>query len=176
MARRTERLSLAQARRLALGAQGFGEARPTGRVDRRHLRKVLDRIGLIQIDSVNVLCRSQELPLFARLGPHPRSLIWDATRDGELFEYWVHEACHVPVEQYRLYRWMMESHPRWKGFRDWASENGPLLDMVIEKVRADGPIVAADLEMRERPKESWWDWDEGKKALEYLFRLSLIHI
>lgn len=170
MARTRERLSLSQARRLALGAQGFGEARPTGRIDRRHLRRVLDRIGLIQIDSVNVLCRSQELPLFARLGPHPRSLIWDATRDGELFEYWVHEACHLPVEQYPLYRWMMTSHPRWKGFREWASGNGQLIDTVIEKVRADGPIIAADLEMRDRPKESWWDWDEGKKALEYLFR------
>lgn len=170
MARRPERLSSSQARRLALGAQGFADPRPTGRIDRRHLRRVLDRIGLIQIDSVNVLVRSQELPLFARLGPHPRSLIWDATRDGELFEYWVHEACHVPSDQYPLYRWMMESHPRWKGFRAWAADNPELVAEVERRVRADGPIVAADLEMRDRPKESWWDWDEGKKALEHLFR------
>ena len=89
---RTQRLSLDEARRRARGAQGFGTPRPTGRVDRRHLRRVLDHMGLIQIDSVNVLVRSQELPLFARLVSHPRTLIADASAAGELFEYWVHEA------------------------------------------------------------------------------------
>ena len=163
-------LSNAQARRIALGAQGFADARPTGRVDRRHLRRVLDRIGLIQIDSVNVLVRSQELPLFARLGPHPGSLIDDATASGELFEYWVHEACHVPISQYPLHRWAMERHPRWKGFRKFAAERADFVDAVRERVRVDGPIVAGDLEARDRPKESWWDWDDGKLALEYLFR------
>jgi len=169
MTRRTE-LSNAQARRIALGAQGFGEKRPTGRVDRRHLRKVLDRIGLIQIDSVNVLVRSQELPLFARLGPHPRTLIDDATADGELFEYWVHEASHVPIAQYPLQRWAMERHPRWKGFREFATERADFVEAVRERVRQDGPIVAGELQARDRPKESWWDWDDGKLALEYLFR------
>ena len=91
-------LSRGDARKIALGAQGFGRPRAAGRVDRRHLRSLVDRIGLIQIDSVNVLARSQELVLFSRLGVHPRSLIWDATADSELFEYWVHEASHVPVD------------------------------------------------------------------------------
>jgi uncharacterized protein YcaQ len=165
-----ERLSADAARRLALGAQGFADRRPTGRVDRRHLRRVLDRVGLIQIDAVNVLVRSQELPLFARLGPHPRTLIEDATADGELFEFWVHEACHVPIEQYALQRWAMTSHPRWQRLRAWAAERPDLLDRVLERVRRDGPLVASDLEMRRRPKEPWWDWDDGKRALEHLFR------
>ena len=91
-------LSLAQARRMALGAQGFADRRPAGRVDRRHLRKVFDRINVIQVDSVNVLVRSQELPLFARLGPHPRTMLADAIDDGELFEYWAHMAAIVPSE------------------------------------------------------------------------------
>lgn len=155
---------------MALGAQGFTDARPTGRVDRRHLRRVLGRMGLIQIDSVNVLVRSQELPLFARLGPHPRTLIDDATRDGELFEYWVHEACHVPVDQYHLQRWAMVGHPRWKGMRAWASAHADLVAGVLDRVRAEGPVVASDLEMRRGPKGAWWDWDDGKRALEHLFR------
>jgi uncharacterized protein YcaQ len=168
--RRVTELSLAQARRIALGAQGFNNARPTGRVDRRHLRKVLDHIGLIQIDSVNVLVRSQELPLFARLGPHPRSLIADATKNGELFEYWVHEACHVPVEQRPLYGWMMAGHPRWKSMRTFAAERPELIQSVLDRLRDEGPLVASDLQMRDRPKGQWWDWDDGKHALEHLFR------
>ena len=163
-------LSRAQARRIALGAQGFAAPRPTGRVDRRHLRRVLDHVGIVQIDSVNVVVRSQELPLFARLGPHPRSLIPDATADGELFEYWVHEACHVPVDQHRLYRWAMAGHPRWAKLRTFAAERPELIRTVLARLEADGPLVAADLSMRDGPKGQWWDWDDGKRALEHLFR------
>ena len=163
-------LSRSQARRIALHAQGFGRARPTGRVDRRHLRRLLDDIGIIQIDSVNVLVRSQELPLFARLGPHPRSLIPDATTDGELFEYWVHEACHVPIGQRPLYGWAMEAHPRWRSMRTFAAENARLIDDVRRRLFEEGPLVAGDLQMRDRPKGQWWDWDHGKYALEHLFR------
>lgn len=167
---RQRALSASQARRIALYAQGFGNKRPSGRVDRRHLRKVLDHIGLIQIDSVNVLVRSQELPLFARLGDHPRDLIPKATAAGELFEYWVHEACHVPVEQRPLYGWAMKAHPRWKRMRAFADERPELIRSVLDRLRDEGPIVASDLEMRDSPKGQWWDWDDGKLALEHLFR------
>ena len=92
-------LTADQARRMAVAAQGLADPRPTGRVDRRHLRRVFDRVGVIQIDSVNVLARSQELVLFARLGPHPRTLLPDAVDDGELFEYWAHMAAIVPSRQ-----------------------------------------------------------------------------
>ena len=163
------RISAAQARRIALGAQGFNDPRPTGRVDRRHLRRVLDRMGLIQIDSVNVLVRSQELPLFARLGPHPRSLIADATADGELFEYWVHEACHVPTAHHHLYRWSMESPRRWGGFVRFAEERADFIEDVYEIVRERGPLPAGDLSRRDGKKGPWWDYDDAKVALEVLF-------
>lgn len=165
-------VSLASARRIALAAQGFASPRPTGRVDRRHLRKVLDHVGLIQIDSVNVLVRSQELPLFSRLGDHPRSLIPDATADGELFEYWCHEASHLPVSMHRLVRWRMEearNGKMWPGLQRFARSKPTFVQEVRDRVFHDGPLVAGDVKTRTGPKGSWWDWDDGKAALEYLF-------
>jgi len=162
-------LSNAQAKRIALGAQGFADPRPTGRVDRRHLRRVLDRMGLIQIDSVNVLVRSQELALFARLGPHPRSLLPDASRDGELFEYWVHEASLLPSDQYHLHRWRMRQPHRWPGVRRWVAERGDYIEQIYQRVVSDGPLVAGDLKARVGTKGAWWDYDDGKLALEALF-------
>ncbi len=170
----TVTLSNAQARRIALAAQGFADPRPTGRVDRRHLRRVLDRIGLIQIDSVNVLVRSQELALFARLGPHPRTLIDDATRDGELFEYWVHEASLVPTDQYHLYRWRMREPYPWPGFRRRVQRQGDYIEQVYQRVVDEGPLVASDLKARVGKKGTWWDHDDGKTALEALFYLGRI--
>ncbi len=165
----TATLSNAQARRIALGAQGFAEPRPTGRVDRRHLRRVLDRMGLIQIDSVNVLVRSQELTLFARLGAHPRTLIADATGADELFEYWVHEASLMPMEDYPLFRWRMGQPIRWPGFRRWVRDNPVYIEEVYRRVAAEGPLVAGDLKARVGKKGTWWDHDDGKRALEALF-------
>ena len=162
-------LSLDEARRLALAAQGFADPRPSGRVDRRHLRRVLDRMGLIQIDSVNVLVRSQELPLFARLGPHPRSLIADATSAGELFEYWVHEASHVPTAHHHLHRWRMNREHKWNRYWDLMQRRPGYIDEVRRRIQVDGPIAAGDLSERTERKGTWWDWDDAKVALESLF-------
>jgi len=164
-----ERLSLAQARRIALAAQGFADPRPNGRVDKRHFRRALDRMGLIQIDSVNVLVRSQELPLFARLGPHPRSMIGDATRAGELFEYWVHEASHVPTEHHHLHRWRMTDTHKWERYWTMHQRRPGFIEEVRARIELDGPLASGDLEQRVGKKGSWWDWDDGKVALEHLF-------
>ena len=139
-------LTADQARRMAVAAQGLADPRPTGRVDRRHLRKVFDRIGVIQIDSVNVLVRSQELPLFARLGPHPRNLLADALDDGELFEYWAHMAAIVPSAHHPLFRWRMDAAASLAG-------RGPARprpsDVHRRGLRADPPTRPAD---RRRPR------------------------
>lgn len=162
-------LSNSQARRISLSAQGFSDPRPSGRVDRRHLRRVLDQIGLLQIDSVNVLVRSQELPLFARLGPHPRTLISDATNDGELFEFFVHEASLLPTNQYHLHRWRMRETYPWPHFRREVERLGSYIEHVYQRVVEEGPMVSGDLKARVGKKGIWWDPDDGKIALEALF-------
>ncbi len=172
MSERSEKpvsLTADQARRMAVAAQGFNELRPSGRVDRRHLRKVFERIGVIQIDSVNVLVRSQELPLFARLGPHPRNMLSDALEAGELFEYWAHMAAIVPTTHHPLYRWRMEQPHHWQSVARLGRDRPTFIEDVFERIRRDGPLTAADLEERVGPKGPWWDWDDGKIALEELF-------
>jgi uncharacterized protein YcaQ len=167
-----ERLSVAQARRIALGAQGFAEPRPTGRIDARHLRRALDRVGVLQIDSVNVLVRSYELPLFARLGPYPRPLLTDLVeRRRELFEYWAHEASFVPVELHPLLRWRMEAAATqsW-GHMQWIQRDLPdYVAAVLEEVRHRGPIAASELSDGGEKSGPWWGWSKGKAALERLF-------
>jgi uncharacterized protein YcaQ len=165
----TRRLSPDAARRIALAAQGFARPRPNGRVTRQHLRRVFDDIGLIQIDSVNVLTRSQELPLFARLGPHSRTLIPDAVDDGELFEYWAHAASLVPTKHRHLWRWRMDRFKQ-QGHGKWFTSHRPQVDKVLHQIRTEGPIVVGEVHGRVRNKQgTWWDWDEAKIALETLF-------
>lgn len=165
----TTRLSADAARRIALAAQGFTRPRPSGRITRQHLRRVFDDVGLIQIDSVNVLTRSQELPLFARLGPHPRTLIPDAVDDGELFEYWAHAASLVPAKHRHLWRWRMDRF-RAQGHGKWFTAHRSHVDKVLQQIRSQGPIVVGEVHGRVRNKQgTWWDWDDAKIALETLF-------
>ncbi len=178
-------LSAEEARRLAIAAQGFGRARPSGRVDARHLRRAIDDVGLLQLDSVNVFCRSHYMPLFSRLGPYPRqaldTLAWHENGDGtsrrarrrDLIEYWGHEASLLPVELQPLLRWRMARADSlaWKGVRRIAAEQPQLLEFVLGMVRERGPLRASDLAAKGRRREpgEMWSWSEEKTALEYLF-------
>ena len=168
-------LSAVQARRIALAAQGFADQRPLGVPDRRALRRVLGRVGALQIDSVNVLVRSHYLPLFSRLGRYPVALLDRAAYRAprELFEYWGHEASLLPVAAHPLFRWRMERamHEAWGGMRRIQRERPGYVEAVLQEVRARGPISAGELEDGERPRRSgpWWDWHDAKRALEWLF-------
>jgi uncharacterized protein YcaQ len=163
-------LSAGEARRIALAAQGFGEPRPTGRVDRRHLRKVFARLGLVQIDSVNVLVRSHYLPLFSRLGPYDRSLLDRlAYEDHEVFEYWGHDASLVHTDFHPLLRWRMTGDHKWSGIRKWAVDHGELIEALHARILAEGPASAGDLDGAEAKKGPWWGWGDTKRALEVLF-------
>jgi len=169
--RRSETLANADARRIALAAQGFG-ARPD-RPTLRHVRAVFDDVAVIQVDSVNVLCRSQELPLWARLGPHARDALPTLTRRGVLFEYWAHEASLLPVELQPLLRWRMAeaSKTAWSGIRTLARRDPGYIDAVRAEVHARGTLSARELEKRGKPRggTNWWGWDDRKRALAYLF-------
>ncbi len=167
-------ISNSEARRLALAAQGFAEARPQSEATGWDIRRVISRVGLLQIDSVNVLERAHYLPAFSRLGPYRRELLDRASARAprRLFEYWGHEASLLPVELHRLLRWRMQrAHTdSWGGMQRIKRENPQLVERVLAEVRERGPIAASELsEKRPRRSGPWWDWSDAKRAIEWLF-------
>lgn len=169
------RLSLSQARRIALAAQGFAEARPHG-ATARHFRKVLDRGHLLQIDSVNVLVRAHYMPLFSRLGAYDRTLLETAAwnrRRRKVFEYWGHEASLIRLDLHPLFRWRMERAARgegiYGGLARFRREKRDFIEAVRREVEMRGPLSAGELGNGGKGKGSWWGWSDGKRALEWLF-------
>lgn len=171
-----EKISLPLARRIALAAQGFAAPRPAGPIDRRHLNRVLARLGLLQIDSVSAVVRAHYMPLFSRLGPYPMSLLDDAALPKKrcLFEYWAHEASFLPLETWPLMQWRMERAAAndeseiYKGLARWAGQNKRLIDTIYKEVASNGPIAASQIDGA-KGKGGWWGWSDEKHALEWLF-------
>jgi uncharacterized protein len=173
-------MSIEEARRVVLRAQGFGD-RLTGRPTRRHLLAVSKRIGMLQIDSVNVLMRAHYFPMFSRLGVYPVKLLDEASysrKERYFFEYWGHEACLLPLDVFPLLRWRMERARNfvgtWTGLARFAKSNQDFVERVFETVKAHGPASAGEIArhlMEERPRgaRGWWGWTESKAALEFLF-------
>jgi uncharacterized protein YcaQ len=169
-------LSVLQARRIALAAQGFTRARPglAGEVSSRHVTRVAQRLGFFQIDSVNVLTRAHYMPLYSRLGPYDVELLHRASSRAprRLFEYWAHEAALVDVALWQAFEFRREDGARmWGGMRRVFEEKPEFVEWVWREVRDRGPLTAREIEHDvPRERDRWgWNWSDVKAALEYLF-------
>ncbi|PIB93910.1 winged helix-turn-helix domain-containing protein [Caulobacter sp. FWC2] len=169
-----ETLSAKDARRIALAAQGFGRPRPAA-PGKRHLFSTIEALGVVQIDSVNVVSRSHYLPLFSRLGPYDRSLLeamaWGKKPD--LAEYWAHEASLTPLSTHPLLRWRMQDALDgvgvWKNVSGFLRSHADFIDKALAAVAERGPLAASDLDLGAKGEGGWWGWSEGKRAMECLF-------
>ncbi len=167
-------LTAAEARRIALAAQGFGAPRPA-QPGKRELLKTIERLGVVQIDSVNVVSRTHYLPAFSRLGAYPRPVLEELAwaRKRPLFEYWAHEASLLPLGAQPLFRWrMQDAHDgvgTWKGIARFLRERREFVDRVLDEIRDRGPLSASELDLGHKGEGGWWGWSESKRAVECLF-------
>jgi uncharacterized protein YcaQ len=170
-------LSLKQARRVALAAQAFNGRQAPTTIKSSHVTQLIERLGVLQIDSVNALVRSHYLPLYSRLGNYPQKLLdqaaWSQGRQRKLFEYWGHEASLLPVELYPLMRWRMQRASQGEGIYQqlakFGREEQATIARVLQAVRDQGPLGAGSLSTRQERAGPWWDWSAEKHALEWLF-------
>ncbi|MBX3224181.1 MAG: YcaQ family DNA glycosylase [Labilithrix sp.] len=184
-------LTVEEARRIAVRAQGFGAAGATGTTRASGVGptptprskpttsarsvELVERLGVVQLDSVNVVCRAHYLPLFARLGAYDRdrfdASIW--SRPSALFEYWGHQASLLPVAHHRLFRWRMDRAARgegtWSGVARFGREKHAFVADVLREIAEKGPAAASALSMATTRKGGWWEWSDAKRAVEWLF-------
>jgi uncharacterized protein len=172
-------MSRAEARATVLSAQGFGRERPQSEIGAAEISEVVRRLGVVQLDSVNVFCRSHYMPVFSRLGSYDRELldrlVGHTEQDGgrEFFEYWGHEASIMSANVYGLLRWRnaRADLEAWKFVVDFAREHPDYVEQTLGLVKDQGPIRAsATGAVRDQGREGeMWNWHEGKLALEHLF-------
>lgn len=170
------RLSVAEVRRIALAAQGFARPRAGAEVTRSRVVRAARALGVVQIDSVNVLVRSHYLPLYSRLGPYAMAMLDEAAYGGrrrQLFEYWGHEASLLPVELQPLLRWRMQRAKNgdgtWGNVARFGRERSRFCADVLALIRDQGPSGVSAIEAGEKRRGTWWGWSDAKLALEYLF-------
>jgi uncharacterized protein YcaQ len=172
-------LSAAVARRIALAAQGFARGRPTRPPNAKQIRELVDRLGVLQLDSVNVFARAHYMPVFSRLGPYDQAVLDRLAGHGigrinrRLVEYWAHEASLIPIESHPLFRWRMAraDEEAWGSIARLAAEEPETVEDAFNLVAEQGPIRAsATGAVRPEPRPGhMWNWHDGKVALEYLF-------
>jgi uncharacterized protein YcaQ len=164
------RLSSDAARALLLAAQGLGR-RPKRAARKADVLDTIRRMGALQIDTIHVVARSPYLVLWSRLGDYQPRWLEELLAEGALFEYWAHEACFLPIEDYPFYRHRMldAANLGWKYAREWAAQNRMALDRVLAHVREHGQVRSADFERTDGSDGKWWGWKTEKRALETLF-------
>ena len=163
-------LSLSTARHLHLAAQGL--LRPPGRRARfEDVHASIRQMSLLQIDTINVVARSPYLVLFSRLGAYPPAWLEQTLASGALFEYWAHEACFIPFEDYPLLRHRMLTPQRlgWKYSEQWVEQHQQEIAALLEHIALNGPVRAADFANDKHTKPGWWAWKPHKRHLENLF-------
>jgi len=164
-------LSLSEARRIALAAQGFDRPRPRGRVDARHVRGIIRRLGLVQLDYVNVLLPAHYQILYSRLGPYRRSILDDLLyRRREFLEQWAHEASILPAESWPLLRHGMAAESRRpQAFASFMRRHAGDADRLLALVHDRGPLTALESsgpEANRNRRRDGWGWTHAKTLLE----------
>jgi uncharacterized protein YcaQ len=174
------KLSADAARRVAVAAQGFAEPKPTGPVTRAHLRRLLSRLQVLQLDSVSVAVRAHYAPVFSRLGPYDRTILeraaWSHSAKAPrlLVEYWAHEAALMAVDDWPLLRWRMREYEHGRWGREIVKKNGRLAEDIVATVTELGPSTAGQIEahLEAEPrgrKGPWWDRSDTKWVAEALW-------
>ena len=168
-------LSADEARRLHLAAQGFGGARTGGSPAK--LAKLAQRLNAFQIDSVNVLVRAHYMPAFSRLGPYPMaSLDSLAYEKRQLFEFWGHAMCYLPMSLFPAFRWRMDDAKDARWWKQMSPKSKKFVEAVYEEVAERGPIGAGALSIGGKGSGSWWGWSDGKQAVEILLRMGRLAV
>ncbi|MBB1199901.1 winged helix-turn-helix domain-containing protein [Enterobacteriaceae bacterium 89] len=164
------KLSLTAARHLHLAAQGLLK-KPRRKPIADDVLSTIQRMSLLQIDTINVVARSPYLVLFSRLGSYPQSWLDEALSRGELMEYWAHEACFLPRTDFSLIRHrMLAPHKMgWKYREEWMQENAEEIEALLAHIQENGPVRSADFEHPKKGTSGWWEWKPHKRHLEGLF-------
>lgn len=174
-------LSAAEARRVALAAQGFGRSRPSA-AGTRQLNGALARMATLQIDSVNVFARSHYMPLFSRVGAYDTAALDRLlfARRPPYVEYWAHVAAFIPADDWGLFDFRMQAMRAKYGSKPggWFHANRDIVDWVRAELAERGPLRPAQIEhdAKESARGPWWDWDVVKRALEYLWMFGEVAI
>lgn len=166
-------LSQVSVRKITLAALGL--AHPyTKKASKKELLDTIRQMHLLQIDTISVVERSQYVVLWSRLGDYPLAWVDELLAEGQLFEYWSHAACMLPVEDYPLYRHRMLNREK---SHQWIAEHQDEVDKILAYVRENGPVRSADFERPEgRKGAGWWDWKPEKVTLEVLFNAGILAV